>query len=68
MAAKRKRYVCLQAGCDTMIEASDDQELIKAAQAHVAEAHNSFELEEFILAGATEVDDGDAGEADSNEQ
>jgi hypothetical protein len=25
-------------------------------QEHVAEAHNSFELDEFILAGATEVE------------
>jgi Protein of unknown function (DUF1059) len=65
MTPKRKRYVCLQAGCDTVIEAGDDEALIEAVQAHVADAHHSFELEEFILTGATEVDDGEAGE---NEQ
>jgi predicted small metal-binding protein len=58
MAAK-KRYVCLEAGCERVIEADGDEELVRAVQEHVAAAHNSFELEEFILAGATEV----AGEA-----
>ena len=53
---KKKRFVCLEAGCDRVIDADGDQELIEAVQAHVAEAHNSFELDEFILAGATDVD------------
>jgi predicted small metal-binding protein len=53
---KRKQFVCLEAGCDTVIEANGDEELIQAVQDHVAKAHNSFELEEFILAGATEVE------------
>jgi predicted small metal-binding protein len=53
---KKKQFVCLEAGCDRIIEAESDEELIKAVQAHVAEAHNSFELDEFIIAGATEVD------------
>jgi predicted small metal-binding protein len=53
---KRKQFVCLEAGCDQVIEAPGDEELIEAVQAHVAEAHDSFELDEFILAGATEVD------------
>jgi predicted small metal-binding protein len=51
---KRKRFVCLEAGCETPIEADSDDELVQAVQQHMAEAHNSFELEEFILAGATE--------------
>jgi predicted small metal-binding protein len=55
-APKRKRFVCLEAGCDEVIEADSDEELIEAVQTHVADAHNSFELDEFILAGATEVD------------
>ena len=53
--ASRRRFVCLEAGCEKVIEAQDDDELIRAVQEHVAEAHDSFELEEFILAGATEV-------------
>jgi predicted small metal-binding protein len=55
---KKKQFVCLESGCDRVIEAESDEELIEAVQAHVAEAHNSFELDEFILAGATEVDSG----------
>jgi len=54
----RKRFVCLEAGCDRVIEAGSDEELVEAVQEHVAEAHNSFEIEDFILAGATEVQDG----------
>ena len=56
MTVKRKQFVCLEAGCETAIEANSDEELIQAVQAHVAEAHDSFELDEFILAGATEVE------------
>ena len=56
MTVKKKQFVCLEAGCETVIEASNDEELIQAVQEHVAEAHNSFELDDFILAGATEVD------------
>lgn len=55
-ASKRKQFVCLEAGCDRVIVADSDEALIEAVQKHVAEAHNSFELDEFILAGATEVD------------
>jgi predicted small metal-binding protein len=56
MTARKKQFACLEAGCETVIEANSDEELVRAVQKHVAEAHNSFELEEFILAGATEVD------------
>jgi predicted small metal-binding protein len=56
MTAKKKQFVCLEAGCQTVIEASTDEELVEAVQTHVADAHNSFELDEFILAGATEVE------------
>jgi predicted small metal-binding protein len=52
----KKRFVCLEAGCETAIQANSDEELVQAVQEHVAEAHNSFELDDFILAGATEVD------------
>ncbi|MBV9166273.1 MAG: DUF1059 domain-containing protein [Solirubrobacterales bacterium] len=58
---KRKQFVCLEAGCERVIEANNDEELVRAVQEHVAEAHNSFELEDFILAGATEVDCGTTG-------
>jgi len=55
--ASRKRFVCLEAGCDQVIEAADDDELVQAVQRHVADAHDSFEIEDFILAGATEVEE-----------
>jgi predicted small metal-binding protein len=56
VAANRKRFVCLEAGCDQPIEADSDEELVEAVQQHMADAHNSFEIEDFILAVATEVD------------
>ncbi len=56
MTVKKKQFVCLEAGCDTVIEANNDEELIQAVQEHMTEDHNSFELDDFILAGATEVD------------
>ena len=55
MTAK-KQFVCLEAGCEQVIEADNDDELVQAVQEHVAEVHDSFELDEFILAGATEVE------------
>jgi predicted small metal-binding protein len=56
MTVKKKQFVCLEAGCQTVIEAAGEEELVEAVQQHVAEAHNSFELEEFILAAATDVE------------
>jgi predicted small metal-binding protein len=52
----KKQFVCLEAGCGAVIEASSDEELVEEVQRHVAEVHDSFELDEFILAGATEVE------------
>jgi predicted small metal-binding protein len=57
MTPTKKQFVCLEAGCEEeVIEAGSDEELIQAVQEHMAETHNSFELDDFILAGATEVD------------
>ena len=53
---RKKRFVCLESGCETAIQADNDDELVHAVQVHMAQAHNSFELDDFILAGATEVD------------
>ncbi len=52
-------YRCLDAGCDVEIRAADEPALIEAVQAHVAEAHDSFELEEVIADMATEVETGE---------
>ncbi len=52
-------YRCLDAGCDVEIRADDERALIEAVQAHVAEAHDGFELEEVIVDMATEVETGE---------
>ena len=52
-------FQCLDAGCDVEIRAADERALIEAVQAHVAEAHDSFELEDVIIDGATKVETGE---------
>jgi predicted small metal-binding protein len=47
------RYECLEAGCDFEVEVSSDEELVDVVQHHMSEAHDSFELEDVILANAT---------------
>jgi hypothetical protein len=54
-----KRWECLEAGCDAVVTAADDDDLIEKVNEHVGAAHGSYELEEVILAGAVDVDDGD---------
>jgi predicted small metal-binding protein len=55
-----KRWECLEAGCSEVVRAADDDELIEKVNAHVDEAHGSYELEDVILANAEDVD-GDRG-------
>lgn len=50
-----KRYACLEAGCEVSIDADDDDALVEAVGSHMAEAHNTFELEDVILANAVVV-------------
>jgi predicted small metal-binding protein len=52
-----KRWECMEAGCDAVVTAGDEDELVEKVNDHVRAAHDSYELEEIILAGATEVDD-----------
>jgi Protein of unknown function (DUF1059) len=47
-----RAWRCLEAGCDSVIVAPDDERLVEAVNRHVAEAHDSFELEEVILDAA----------------
>jgi predicted small metal-binding protein len=51
------QWTCLEAGCEAVVTAADEDELIEKVNAHVGEAHNSYELEDIILANATETDD-----------
>jgi hypothetical protein len=45
-----KRWSCVEYGCDYQALEPDDDKIVAAAQAHIAEAHGSFELEDMILA------------------
>ena len=47
-----RRWECLEVGCGATVTAPDDEELVEAVNAHVREAHDSYELEEIILAAA----------------
>ena len=57
-----RQYQCLEAGCDQRIVAPDQQALVQAVQRHVAEKHDSFELEDVIIDMSTEVE----GEEEEN--
>jgi predicted small metal-binding protein len=50
-----RAWRCLEAGCDAIVVADDDQQLVAAVNRHVAEAHDSFELEEVILDAAQDA-------------
>jgi uncharacterized protein DUF1059 len=54
MTATRS-WRCLEAGCDAVITAEDDEQLVAAVNLHVAEAHDSFELEDVILDAAEDI-------------
>ena len=52
-----RAWRCLEAGCDAVIVAGDDDQLVAAVNRHVAEVHGSFELEEVVLDAAEDVPD-----------
>jgi predicted small metal-binding protein len=52
-----KRWQCLEVGCGAVVSAGSDDELVEAVNAHVREAHGSYELEEMILAVAEDAPD-----------
>ncbi len=54
-----RSYQCLEAGCDEEIVAPDVEALVVAVQRHVAEQHDSFELEDVIIDASTEVEGGE---------
>jgi len=51
-----RRYECLDAGCGEVIVAPDTDALVVAVHAHMADEHDSFELEDVIIDASTEVD------------
>jgi predicted small metal-binding protein len=52
-----KRWTCLEEGCGATVTARDEEELVVAANAHVREAHGSYELEDVVLANAEDVEE-----------
>jgi hypothetical protein len=52
-----RAWRCLEAGCGKVITAEDDDQLVAAANRHVADEHQSFELEDVILDAAEDVPD-----------
>jgi hypothetical protein len=44
-----RSWRCLEAGCDVVIIAPDDEQLVVAVNRHMSETHQSFELEDVIL-------------------
>ena len=50
-----RAWRCLEAGCDTVVTADDDEQLVATVNRHVGEAHDSFELEDVILDAAEDV-------------
>ncbi len=48
-------WTCLEAGCEAVVTASGEDELIEKVNEHVGEAHGSYELEDVIIANATET-------------
>ena len=50
-----RAWRCLEAGCDTVVTADDDERLVAAVNRHVGEAHDSFELEDVILDAAEDI-------------
>ncbi len=52
-----RQYQCLDAGCDAKIVAPDEEALVEAVRRHMAEEHDSFELEDVIIDMSTEVED-----------
>jgi dsRNA-specific ribonuclease len=53
-----RQYECLEAGCGAIIVAAGEEALVDAVQRHMAERHDSFELEDVIVDMSTEVDEG----------
>jgi predicted small metal-binding protein len=55
-----RRWQCLEVGCGEVVTAGSDEDLVEAVNAHVREAHRSYELEEMILAAAEDAPEEDA--------
>jgi predicted small metal-binding protein len=55
----RLRWECLEPGCGFATESADEDRLVEDVHEHMSSAHNTFELEDVILANAQRASDGD---------
>jgi len=51
------RWTCLEADCTAVVKADDDETLTERVNEHMAEVHDSFELDPGILAAAEDVEE-----------
>jgi len=59
------RWSCVEAGCDWSVTAAGADTIVPLVQAHIAESHSSFELEDMIEAVLEDVpDEGEDGPRD----
>ncbi|MGI8607588.1 MAG: DUF1059 domain-containing protein [Gaiellaceae bacterium] len=56
-----RSWQCLEVGCGELVTGESDDTLVEAVNAHVRQAHGSYELEEMILAVAEEAPEGEQG-------
>ncbi len=54
-----RSWQCLEVGCGEVVTGESDEALVEAVNAHVRQAHGSYELEEMILAVAEEAPEGE---------
>ncbi|MCX6392364.1 MAG: DUF1059 domain-containing protein [Actinobacteria bacterium] len=52
-----RKWSCNEHACDTEIRADSMEELIEQVNAHMADTHDSYELEEMIEDASVEVAD-----------
>lgn len=45
-------FECFQARCDQVFEADDEDTLVEVVSGHMNDAHDTFELEDVIVANA----------------
>lgn len=50
-------YRCLEPGCGWTTASASEEELVETVHAHMAEAHDTFELEDVIIDAATVAGD-----------
>jgi len=51
-----RKWTCNEHACETEIRADSMEELIEQVNAHMAETHDSYELEEMIEDASVEVE------------